>query len=453
MPAIAAPAPAKAQIAMATPAPEQPAKLPPPVAPSSAAVLFRLNGATAMQLQLMPKLAAAYLTNVGDGAVAETKDAAGHQITVTGSRGSAREQIVIDASSSNQSFVSLQDKSSDIAVSTRHIRPAETQSIAAVDAQGEPHEAVIALDGIAIVVNSANAVSTLTLDQLRGIYSGSITNWSQVGGAPLPIRLWTRNESSGTYDLFNSVALRGTAMTSRARPSDDDAEIANNVAQDEGAIGYVSQAHIGLSKAVAIAANGTAFTRPSAASIATEEYPFTRRLYIYTPAAATNSFAARFADFVQSAPGQAIVEQAGFVPLTIRETKVAVPAAAPAPVRQALAGATQLSVAFRFLPNSTTLDSRGVRDVKRMVGVIAADHIDPSRLVLCGFTDTQGTVESNTALAQRRADAVAAAFKAAGIAPVKVLSFGSDLPVADNSTFDGREKNRRVEIYLQAAHS
>jgi phosphate transport system substrate-binding protein len=76
-------------------------------------------------------------------------------------------------------------------------------------------------------------------------------------------------------------------------------------------------------------------------------------------------------------------------------------------------------------------------------------HNPPDHLVLVGFADNQGTPEKNLALSAQRAEAVAALFKQRGLPPGLVLNLGAELPVADNSTEAGRERNRRVEVFLR----
>jgi phosphate transport system substrate-binding protein len=435
----------------ATPTPTAPNPAPPAMPAAGDLVLLRIDGATAIQSQLGPRLAEAYLNSVGDTDISQTRDPSGHTMIITGMRGSAREDIVINSYSATHGFQTLGAGTSDIAMSTRRIKPAERVALQDLgDMTSAASEHVMALDGIAVIVNPANPVAQLDVTQLRAIFTGALSEWSQLGGAGGPVSPWARNKDSGTYDTFADLVMSGSPLAPGAHSSDDDSAIAATVAHDPGAIGFVSQAHIGNAKAIAIAATGGVPVKPTAFTLSTEDYPFTRRLYLYTANRPKNPFVARFAEFTQSPTGQAVVEQTGFVPLTVKQAMVTAPVTAPSKYRQLVSGAKRLSVDFRFLPGSTDLDNRSARDFRRVLTVLSSSHIPGGNLVLCGFADAQGTPELNMELAKRRADAVAGLFRNAGVKPGRVEAFGADIPIADNATPEGREKNRRVEVYLRS---
>ena len=92
-----------------------------------------------------------------------------------------------------------------------------------------------------------------------------------------------------------------------------------------------------------------------------------------------------------------------------------------------------------------------MRDVALLVAYLRSQQIEPSRVALAGFADTNGSPAANQAVSQRRVEAVVAALGKAGIVPGKIATFGAELPVGDNATLEGRERNRRVEVYLMPA--
>jgi phosphate transport system substrate-binding protein len=226
--------------------------------------------------------------------------------------------------------------------------------------------------------------------------------------------------------------------------------VAANVAADRSAIGLVSLSHAGTARVLDVGAPGAAPVEPTDLAVSTEDYPLTRRIYFYNGSAA-NNFVHRFTDYVASPAGQAAVEAAGFVPLTLKAAPVTVPTTASARLREVVAGATRVSVDFRFQPDSVALDSRAVRDLDRLVAFLRSQHADGSRLILAGFADSSGDPAANQAVAQERANALAAALNKFNIKPGRVEAFGADVPVADNATPEGREKNRRVEVYLTSS--
>ena len=111
-----------------------------------------------------------------------------------------------------------------------------------------------------------------------------------------------------------------------------------------------------------------------------------------------------------------------------------------------IAGARRLSLDFRFRRGEDALDSRGIRDLDRVVQLLH-DHPD-ARVRLFGFSDSSGGRDANRRLAQARADAVARALAVRGVRAAVVRGLGAARPVADNRDAAGRERNRRVEIWL-----
>jgi phosphate transport system substrate-binding protein len=114
-----------------------------------------------------------------------------------------------------------------------------------------------------------------------------------------------------------------------------------------------------------------------------------------------------------------------------------------------IAGAQRLSLNFRFRTGSNELDNRALADLDRVSGFLSNPAHQHGGIILCGFADSQGSAETNEALASSRANAVAAEFKRRGMIPAAVNAFGATNPVASNKTEDGRQKNRRVEVWMR----
>jgi len=119
-----------------------------------------------------------------------------------------------------------------IGMSSRELTPAE---------QGKGlKETIIAIDGIAVIVNKDNAVNNLTLEQIRNIYTGAITNWSQVGGKNAVIAVVSREEGSGTRGAFEEIARFQGKLLANANQLTSTGAILANIAQNPDAIGYIS---------------------------------------------------------------------------------------------------------------------------------------------------------------------------------------------------------------------
>ena len=181
---------------------------------------------------------------------------------------------------------------------------------------------MVARDAIAIIVNPENPVSELTLPQLSAMYSGEITNWSQVGGEDRPIVLLSRETNSGTHVYFLEHVLRlgdgeSTLLFSPDTlllPSSEG--IGAEVRQNPNAIGYDGLGYVTPDmKTVAVAAaDGEPFVLPTIATVNDGSYPIARDLYMYTAGEPTGAVAAYLA-WVLSAPAQQIVADLGFVPV------------------------------------------------------------------------------------------------------------------------------------------
>jgi phosphate transport system substrate-binding protein len=203
-------------------------------------------------------------------------------------------------------------------------------------------------------------------------------------------------------------------------------------------------------KAVAVSEAGARPLLPNPLTVATEDYPLSRRLYLYTPANPENAYTRKFVDFALSKNGQNVVGQNGFVEQNVRAESTPAPAAdTPAGYSRMTQGADRLSLDFRFRTGSSDLDNKARVDINRVATFMVDLKNDRKSVMLFGFADNRGSPQLNTALSASRAQAVAAQLQTAGIKPEVVTGFGSEMPVASNDTEDGREKNRRVEIWVK----
>jgi phosphate transport system substrate-binding protein len=443
------PSPAPARVAANAPAAPIPAAAAVPVAIPET-VLLRLSGSNTVGAVLGPKLAQAYLANAGDTAVTIEPTGKPDEVKIVGLRGDKREVITVAAHGSATAFTDLAAGSADVGMASRRIKPTENASLSALgDLTSSESEHVLALDGIAVIVNPGNPVASLSKDKLRDIFNGTITDWSKLGATPGSIHIYARDDKSGTFDTFKSLVLGTTKLAADAHRVEDSRELSNDVANDPNGIGFIGLPYILSAKAVPVADTGATPLIANRLTVGTEDYPLSRRLYLYTAAHGGNPASQRFADYALSPAGQAMVEDVGFIALTIKPEEAPMPQTASARYRALIGHATRLSTNFRFQPNSADLDNRGQRDLDRLVNYVVSAHAAPSQIILVGFADNKGSPSSNLTVSKKRAEAVAAVLAEHGVKVGKVVAFGSDLPVADNSSDDGREKNRRVEVYVQ----
>ncbi len=189
----------------------------------------------------------------------------------------------------------------DIGNSGRDLKPTEIEQYGLV-----PHK--IAIDAIGVIVNPESQVGDLTLEQVQGIYAGTILNWSEVGGVDAPISIYTRDPESGTRATFWKLALRKGEISENALFVKSNGDMKVNVGRDKNAIGFMSVGNTDESvKTLAI--NGV---NPTTENIQNGTYTVQRYLYSVTKGEATG-MAKLFIDALLSAEGQAIVKQKNFI--------------------------------------------------------------------------------------------------------------------------------------------
>jgi phosphate transport system substrate-binding protein len=175
----------------------------------------------------------------------------------------------------------------------------------------------VALDAVAVVVHPSNPVSQLTIPQVMQIYQGKITNWSQVGGPDMAIVAYTRETTSGTYEVFHAKVMSKTAIMSGALAVASNGEMKQKVSQNNAAIGFVGLAYLGEDlKGIDLASDaGSSYVTPSKENVKNGSYSVTRTLYLYTNGQPTG-IAKDFIDFMLSSDGQSIAEEIGYVAIT-----------------------------------------------------------------------------------------------------------------------------------------
>jgi phosphate transport system substrate-binding protein len=216
----------------------------------------------------------------------------------------------LESKGTGTGFSGLVADTCDIAAASRPIDPGEQELAKSHGVEMSEHG--IGSYSVAVVVNSGNSVSGLTKDQIRDIFTGTVTNWKDVGGADGAIHLYIRDPISGTYLGFQELAMdKKPYAANNATKFKSYGEIEQAVAQDGHGIGYTS-IQLGAKQGVkAISVGGV---EPTAATVNEGKYPYTRALHLYTNKARETADARAFVDFVISAKGQAILNEMGFVP-------------------------------------------------------------------------------------------------------------------------------------------
>ncbi len=177
--------------------------------------------------------------------------------------------------------------------------PQEAQSLTSV---------VVARDGIAIVLNNANPVKDMTMEQIRGLFNGKIKNWKELGGADHGVTVVSREAGSGTRSSFEQI-VKNVALTKDAIIQDSNGTIRETVVMDENAVGYLSHGLLN-EKLKAVTVHGVPCTTEE---VVAGRYPLVRPVYLLTKGEPTGACKA-FIDYICSAEGQRTIKESGLIP-------------------------------------------------------------------------------------------------------------------------------------------
>lgn len=219
--------------------------------------------------------------------------------------------ITVSESGSGNGAKSLVNGVCDVANMSRPMKDKEFMAAAEKGIQPVAH--VVALDGLPVLVNPRNPVSALTVEQVRDIYLGKITNWKEVGGPDMGIVVISRDTNSGTYETFEKMVMEKQKITETAEYVGSNGAIRQRVQSTPSAIGYAGLGFVDKTvKALEI--NGV---YPSGATVQTGEYPIARPLFMYTSGyPKLGSAVYQFVTIHLTEDGQEMVEEIGFVPVT-----------------------------------------------------------------------------------------------------------------------------------------
>lgn len=224
-------------------------------------------------------------------------------------------EISVTGGGSGTGIAALINGTTDICASSRNIKDSER---AQAQQKGiSATETAVARDGIALVVNPANPVQTVSIDQLRKIYTGAYTRWNQLGGPAEGIIALSRESSSGTYVFFQEHVLNKEDYAQSVQLMPATSSIIQSVMFDRWSVGYVGIgfAHEAGRKVKILgvkASDTTSAVIPSEATVRSGEYSIARPLFFYTKGTPTGAVK-EFTDFCLSDEGQRIVRETGYV--------------------------------------------------------------------------------------------------------------------------------------------
>lgn len=418
---------------------------------NAAQQLLRIHGSNTVGAALAPKLVRGWLSENNYAVVSDYETDAEERLIAAKNHAGDVLKIEIHAHGSSTSFRSLGAGIADIGMSSRPIKKKEIKKLAALGKMDSSEsEYIIAIDGLAVIVNKTNPLRQIDKNKLKDIFSGKIKNWSELGPIKGRINVYARDDKSGTYDTFKNLVLsKKVALTRTARRYESNARLSDDVSQDPNGIGFVGLAYIRNSQALAISEGSALALYPDEFNVATEDYILSRRLFLYVPENNRHALAKSFVEFSGSRKGQEIAAKVGFVSQQVIAYDKPPVINAPEEFKKFTINAKRLSLNIRFRKGMTILDNKALHDVERLIGYMKQPENQQKRLMLFGFADADEVIPyMSLSLSIERADRVSDVLQRFHLNPVRVRGYGQELPVSSNKTLQGRIRNRRVEVWV-----
>jgi phosphate transport system substrate-binding protein len=415
-------------------------------------IILQLSGSEVIGDNLVPALAAAFLKQQGASDVRIIPGDKRQEVIVQGilPGDNFTSAIDISAHGTASAFTSLADSSCDIGMASRRIKSDEASKLSSLGEMfSRASEHVVALDGVAVIVNASNPIGELSKDDVVRIFTGKMANWPKAASSQGAIRIYAENDNSETYDTFKDLALGDKPLAASVQRVEDGNSLSEAVASDQNGIGFVGLPYIHAAKPIAVSDKGAQALLPTRLTVATESYVFSRRLYLYTPSNPANKFTRKFIEFALSKQGQDVVAANGFVAQNLGTEKQTASKDATDEYLQLTDNSQRLSADLRFENGALAPDSKAEDDLDRIVSLIADQKLNGNKIMLFGFSESGGNPQNSVAQSLDRAKFVEKEFARRGLKPVAVRGFGAIFPVATNDSEEGRLKNRRVEIWVR----
>lgn len=449
---------------------------------------FRLTGSSTLTQILIPSLfqefSGAYGLKLETGDATVAGDVPVQPYLFSDAHDEVYADVEIHSRDSRAAFNALLDGSAEIALSSRAITTAELRTFASAelgDLTDENFQVVAALDGLIVIVPAENKIPTLSMQELAGVFSGQIANWSQIGGEDVPINVYRRDDASGSASDFSAVVLdpSGGSFSANSTTYTDDESLVRAVENDPNGIGFTSIAYQQNTRSIPLRGSCGFISTPSEFTVKTGDYLLARRVYLYTTnrmfgaiSKARAEKALGFLAYVKSEAGQNAAEASGFVSQSISALPIDVQGqrlvntllanqgdVSFSDIRNVvseLSGANRLSTTFRFKPNVAELDAQARGDIPRLASYLRNNDFKGYEILIAGFSDAAGGASQNAALSQRRAQQVLDELRAilgedADNYKFVVEGFGEVAPQGCNDSAAGRTVNRRVEVWVREA--
>lgn len=412
---------------------------------------MEIHGSNTIGATLAPMLVTGFLQQLTGEAVTVSPTGSDNETVLRTTHQGKPLTVLVAAHGTSTGFTSLAANQADIWAASRRIKSNEAAAMASRANMTDPaSEHIVAIDGLAILVHPSNPVDKLDIETLAKIFAGEITNWSAVGGPDRAIQVYARDDQSGTWDTFKDLVLAGKfTLTAQALRYESNDELSADVSRDPQGIGFAGYASVGNSKLLAIADGDAPPLRPSKLSVATEDYPLARRLYLYTAGTTGKPLTQAFIDYAHSQAGQDIVAQSGF----FSQNLFAVDPIQDDSVTDSFKRLTQnyqrLSLNVRFAEGHTKVDNKARRDLLRLQEYLEQTGKSGSDLMLVGFADKQTDEFRAQLISELRALSASKALRELGTVVHGHTGYGHYMPVGSAGGEAGAQRNGRVEVWVR----
>ena len=409
---------------------------------------LEIHGSNTVGATLAPSLVEGYLEQLTDGQVARQPTSRENEEILVARQQGKKLSVRVAAHGSSTGFRTLAVDQADIWASSRPARVSEVQQVShRADLTGLSSEHVIAIDGLAILVHQSNPVSQMSIETLRKVFSGQIRNWADVGGSNNPIQLYARDDRSGTWDTFKTLVLDKTApLHDSALRYESNDQLSDDVSRDPYSIGFAGLASVRNSKLLAISDGDAPALKPNQLTVASEDYPLSRRLFMYTLGEQAPDLAKGLIEYALSAEGQGRVAASGFISQNPIAVKPELDDSAPETFKRLTQSYQRLTVNFRFAEGRTKLDNKAHRDLLRVKHYLQQHKRSADDLLLIGFSDAQSDELRAQMISELRALSVRRALNHAGVPYVSYTGYGHYMPVGGS----GNQRNGRVEVWIKS---
>lgn len=393
------------------------------------------------------------------------------------------ETISIRPTGSSDAFRDLNLGACDVGMSSRPISGTEQRDLMPVCGNlAQPgSQFALGLDALAIITGKDNVVEKITVDEIRRVFLGEISNWSQLGGPARPIVLHARPERSGTYKYFSDSVLLGRSISGHAKRHAENSLLAEIVAADPDGIGFVPMTNAAPAKVLQVGhSKASPYFPPSEESIRRGQYPaaLCRYVYFYVPSEEPQGasvlarrnwpIAREYAAMSQTWRGQAVLESSGFVVETsMLDSAAEIRRKEGEPITDYLrrlrdieskvaAGKIKLQpkltndeicpqLLFEFNQWTLTPESSNIIDRKLASWLKMYPDIARSGLVAEGWADSVGSDEACLKVSLERARTAADYIQSSLGVKVTTVGKGKSFDPPNNSE-ENKQRNRRVVI-------